>query len=274
VNKFGLHIRLIDQISNVAQKALRLQLPYFQTFLIDSSKRFIKLTSRDKEKFALVRNQFETLFLHASYWINCANPNPIADRLLERELFIAQNLGFNYLIIHPGSINKEQSREEALHVIAKRINRMLNKFPDITILLENIAHAKRSIGGDLEELRTIYDQIIIPERVGFCLDTTHAHAYGYDLIEKQDDFITYLEQILSLQNIKLIHLNDTIKPMGSRIDLHAIPGKGKIGKEKLLRFVQHPILKKIPIILELPRLDEEKERLILENMKNNKETYD
>ena len=51
-------------------------------------------------------------------------------------------------------------------------------------------------------------------------------------------------------------------------------GKGKIGKEKLLRFVQHPILKKIPIILELPGLDEEKERLILENMKNNKETYD
>ena len=268
MNNVGLHIRLIDKISNVAEKAERLNIQFFQTFLIDASKKFIHLSQQDKKQFLAARTQFKKLFLHASYWTNCASIYRITDRLLERELRIAQMLKFDYLVMHPGAINRQQTREEGIAIIANRLNRVMKKFPHVTILLENVAHGKRSIGGDIQELRAIYDQIEIPTQLGFCIDTAHAHVYGYDLSTqiKQTKFLKLLDETLSLSNIHLIHLNDTQKLAGSHIDLHTIPGKGKIGKQNLLRFIQHPKLNTAPIILELPVLEEEKEQSIIQEL--------
>jgi len=269
VNNIGLHIRLTNKISVVAEKASRLQLPFFQTFLIDASKRFIRLEPRDKQRFLALRPQFGKLFLHASYWTNCVSSQRNTNCLLDRELYIAQLLKFNYFILHPGAISRYQTRESGINLIAKRLNRAIEKFPDITILLENVAHGKRSIGGDIHELQAIYNQITFPHRLGFCIDTAHAHVYGYNLSHTagQKKFIKLLNDTISLKNIRLIHLNDTSKPASSHIDLHAIPGRGRIGKQNLLRFVHHPKLKNVPLILELPVLEESKEKTIIQELK-------
>ena len=266
MKNIGLHIRLIDKISNVAKKACRLNIPYFQTFLIDSSKQFTKLTTQDVEQFLYFRPQFKTLFLHASYWINCASPYKIADKLLEREFYLAELLQFDYLVIHPGSIAHYQTKSESIKLIAQRINRILNKFEKVNILLENVGHAKRSLGGKFKELRSIYDFIEQQHRVSFCVDTAHAHVYGYNLLEPQE-FIEILNQELELQKIKLIHLNDTQKEMGSHIDIHTCPGKGKIGKQNLCSILHHPQLEHSLTIIELPKIDEEKERTVIEELK-------
>lgn len=266
MKNIGLHIRLIDKISNVAQKAYRLGIPYFQTFLIDSSKQFTNLTTQDKEQFLLLRPQFKTLFLHGSYWINFASPYEIADKLLEREFYLAELLQFDYFVIHPGAIPQHQTKKEGITFIAKRINRILNKFEKVNILLENVGHAKRSIGGNFQELRAIYDLIEQQQRVGFCVDTAHAHVYGYNLLEPEK-FIKLLAQELYLQKIKLIHLNDTQKEIGSHIDIHTFPGKGKIGKQNLCTLLNHPQLKQTLTITELPKIDEEKEQIIIEELK-------
>ena len=263
----GLHIRLIDSIVTVAHKAERLKLSSFQTFLIDSSKNFTHISEEEEKTFCSLRTQFKELFLHGSYWINCASPYQKADALLERELSLAQRLQFDYLIIHPGAISPHQKREDGLLRIAQRINHALKKTNNVTILLENVAHAKRSLGGNFEELRFILDHIEHPERVGFCLDTAHAHVFGYDLSDPHT-FLETLDKIIPLTKIKLIHLNDTQKECGSRLDVHGIPGKGKVGKVTLHTFITHPLLKHTKIILELPSIEEEKEITIINDLKS------
>jgi len=269
VNKIGLHIRLTNTISSVAEKADRLDIPYFQTFLINELKHFVNPQQQDRQQFLALRPKFDKLFLHASYWANCASLQKNIDRLLERELRMAQSLQFDYLVLHPGAFNQQQTRGEGIDLIARRLNKAMKKFSNVTILLENVAHTKRSIGGDIQELRAIYDKINIPERLGFCIDTAHAHAYGYDLTNtiSQENFLNLLDETLNINNIHLVHFNDTPQSIGSHIDVHTIPGKGKIGKENLIRLAHHPKLKNIPLILELPILKEEIEHKIIDEIR-------
>jgi deoxyribonuclease IV len=267
VKDIGLHIRLINSIVEVAQKAKRLNLSTFQTFLINSSKNFTHINKEEESSFLKLRPLFKELFLHGSYWINCASSYQKADALLERELIIAEKLQFDYLVIHPGAISRHQKRTDGLLRIAQRINHACTNTNHVTILLENVAHAKRSLGGNFEELKYIIDHIEQKNRIGICLDTAHAHVFGYNL-QEPETFLHELEKIIPLKKIKLIHLNDTQKECGSNLDVHSTPGKGKVGKNVLQSFIMHPQLKQAKIILELPSLEEEKEVTIINDLKN------
>ena len=88
--KIGLHIRLIDHISQVAAKAHEMGMPYFQTFTIFPCGRYLQLNEPDKQQFHALRKHFGPLFLHSSYWINCASNHPKADYLLEHEINISR----------------------------------------------------------------------------------------------------------------------------------------------------------------------------------------
>ncbi len=268
-SKTGLHIRLTSHITDVIDKAHRLRVPFFQTFILYANHGTARAPHETHIKhFLHARANFGPLYLHASYWINCAHCAGSISTLLERELMLAQQLQFNFFVIHPGAVQAQKDRTTCLANIARNINTTLKKYPDITILLENVAHTHRALGGDIKELAYILRLIDIPERIGFCIDTAHAYAFGYNIAQpyEQDQFIALLEQELTPEKIKLIHLTDTHKECGSAIDAHVFPGAGNIGQTALQRFIRHHTLKDVPIILELPFTDESDEARALDEV--------
>lgn len=267
--KIGIHIRLQERMSTVAQKALRLDIPIFQTFALNARGHFYQTTPTDKKRFLSTRAKFGKIFLHASYWVNCASTNRHADQILERELALASELAFDYYVIHPGAITRQQSRDTSLTLIAQRIAYASKQWPAITILIENVAHTNRTIGGNLSELGKLAQLLDHRHNVGFCIDTAHAFAYGYDITtpELVDTFINTIDREIGLDRIPLIHLNDTAKLCGSHLDVHTIPAKGNVGQAALAHLYKRSACKHKKFIIELPPFAEDKEKAILSHIR-------
>lgn len=261
----GLHIRLHNHMTAVAQKALRLHVPFFQTFVLNAAGHFFHATATDKKQFLALRHNFGPLFLHASYWINCASTSSNADRLLDRELALAHELSFDYFILHPGALTKQHQPATHLETIADRLIHASKVWPSITILIENVAHHNRTIGGDLHELGQLARLVDHRHNIGFCIDTAHAYAYGYDISTPThiDQFLHRVDREIGLDRVPLIHLNDTTKPCSSHIDAHTVPAKGNIGYNALAHLYRHSTCKHKKFIVELPPFAEDKEKAIL-----------
>jgi deoxyribonuclease-4 len=177
----------------------------------------------------------------------------ISRALLKKEIALANKLEINYIVTHAGSA-KGHEKEEGIKALAKILNGVLKSESAVKILIENTAHGNRAICSDLCDFIELKKLIKSPEKIGFCLDTAHAFSYGYD-IAKTDDFVTLLDQTMGIENIKLIHLNDSAEPHGSKLDKHEVPGKGLIGKKTLQKLINHDKLKDIPIIIEPPQVE-------------------
>ena len=263
----GLHLRLTTTLTNLYNKAISLSAPILQCFfIIQNVNTYITFTSGELESSLITRKKhFKELYLHASYWVNLSGKRNNGWRTFKKELELARTLGFTHIVIHPGSSTGCKNKAEGIECLAKALNKALSRYDDITIVLENVAHGRMSVGGDLKDFKKLLALIDFPDRIGFCLDTAHAYAYGYDLVDekKREKFITDIGSCLGFHRISLIHLNDSEKKCGSRIDKHAVPGKGLIGEDALKAFMNHTELKSIPIILELPVLPLDEEREIL-----------
>ena len=264
----GLHIRLQRTITAVAKKALRLNVPFFQTFVLNGAGRFFQPSVADKKNFLALRHNFGPLFLHASYWINCASGSSNVEHLLERELQLASDLGFDFYIVHPGAASHTHPHKN-LDRVALRLKNASKKYPHITLLIENVAHAHYTIGGNLEELGTLARKLDQCVTIGFCIDTAHAYAYGYDITtpQKIDHFFALLHREIGCERVRLIHLNNTLQECGSHLDAHTIINRGNMSKSALAYFVNHPALHTRYFIAELPPLTEKKEKAILSSIK-------
>ena len=108
------------------------------------------------------------------------------------------------------------------------------------------------IGRNFEELREILDRVTLSEHMGVCLDTCHVWDGGYDIVNHLDEVLNEFDQVIGLNRLKAIHLNDSQNPLGSHKDRHAKIGEGQIGKDALIRIVNHPALKELPFYLETP----------------------
>lgn len=254
----GLHVRLQQSFAELAERALRLKLRTFQCFFVgQESKRHLKLTPDDAATFVVQRHLFGNLYVHASYWINlCAPKEHVSHYLVKKELKIAQRLGFTHYVIHPGFTAQYADHQTGLDALVKTLNENTRKYTSITIVLENTAHGTSNIGSDLQDFAYIKERLDQPERIAFCIDTAHAHAFGYNLIDdvSREQFITLLDQTVGINAIALIHLNDTYEALGSRKDKHAPIGAGLIGDTALKKFVLAPQLAHIPVIIEPPEL--------------------
>lgn len=271
MNQIGIHIRLTNTINDVIEKAIRLGLPLFQTFAVTDQGHVIKLNQTDIDSYLILRRaHFKDLYLHSSYWVNLSRDNQKSYKTFLRELNLAKTLEFTHFILHPGAAEIKSKKDAGITILAKYLNSVLSNDLPLTILLENTAHGGRSIGSNLHDFKVLLRQIESPEKLQFCIDTSHAYAYGYDLASDTglEDFIKILEETITLKKIALIHLNDTTENLGAKIDKHELPGHGHIGKELLKKFIQHPALKDIPIIMELPKLEEQDELKIVQEVKN------
>ena len=201
----------------------------------------------------------EKVFFHGVYLINLATPDEAkfkpAVRSLEYYLDLSERMDVQGTIFHVGSNRDQESDEAGYKQAAAAINGVLEAQPGRGRLLLEVAAGSGDIIGDrLEELRTIYEMIEDKERVGFALDTQHLWASGYDLAARLEEFIQEVEQIFTLPKVWAIHVNDSKTDLGSRSDRHENLGEGKIGREALIRFINHPKLAGIPMILETPGL--------------------
>lgn len=254
----GLHLRLGRCFKDLFQSAQDLDLPFFQCFLLKNDGKYINFNKKLQTIFNANRFKFKALYLHGSYYINLAMPSGY--RIALHELRWAKKLGFTHFILHPGA-QVGNSREESLAKIGKTLNELIINDPEIIIVIENTAHSNKSIGGDIQELAIIKSYLQTPEKLKFCIDTAHAHSFGYKIstIEEQNLFLNEFDKYIGLDSVELIHLNDTCENLGSKIDKHSYLGVGALGLESLKTFSCNSKIFKIPTILELPVVNKDLE---------------
>lgn len=269
MRKIGLHIRLSQTLCEMAQYAHSLNVPIFQCFFIHQETNQLVIPDQDQmaEFLKVWRPLFTDLYLHGSYWINLTSGNSI--KIIKRELELAQKLAFTHIIIHPGSVRKGTKKNEGIARIAKHLNTILKMDYGIKIVLENSAHAGVCLGGDLHDFQILREQLDEPEKLFFCIDTAHAYVYGYNLAAEAElfKFFTLIEHTIGFDSIALIHLNDTAQKCGSKIDKHDTVGQGNLAAI-LPAFINFPALAKIPIITELPILNNDEELRVLQTIRS------
>lgn len=195
---------------------------------------------------------------HDSYLINLGQPDD--EKLaLSRSSFLeemqrCEQLGLRMLNFHPGSHLKEISVEQCLDRIAESINLALDQTSDVVAVIENTAGQGTNVGFSFQHIAHIISRVNDKSRVGVCVDTCHTYSAGYDLKTAQGYEQTWREfdETIGLGYLKAIHLNDTKKELGSRVDRHDSIGKGLLGIEFFERIMRDPRFDHIPFILETP----------------------
>ncbi|MEM1067621.1 MAG: deoxyribonuclease IV [Planctomycetota bacterium] len=202
---------------------------------------------------------------HASYLINLASPKQDLFEKSVDALVVEWNrcneLGLQGLVMHPGSFT-ESSEEEGLDRIIDGVAEVLGRVDKGTcrLLLENTAGQGSCLGYTFEQLAFLIDGIDDLKRIGVCLDTCHAFAAGYDLRDSDgfSDFRQQIDDLLPPDTIAALHLNDSKKPLGSRVDRHEHIGEGEIGLDAFRFVLEDDLLGKLPGYLETEKgTDEE-----------------
>jgi deoxyribonuclease-4 len=263
--RIGIHTSSSPRLGSAAVKAHELGANCFQIF--SSSPRMWRAAPPPPEevvemKDLRARHDLTPLVIHDSYLINLAS----ADKLIRdksiaafrAELERAFLIGAEYLVMHPGS-HRDQTLEQGIETLAASLARAakgLKPTPQFILLLENTAGAGSTIGRTLEDLRAIRELAapLLPFPVGFCLDTCHLFASGFDVSTRKglDATVKAAEAVLGLDAIPVIHTNDSKGALGSRLDRHANIGEGRIGLAGFKRILNHAKLRRKAFILETP----------------------
>ena len=207
-----------------------------------------------KENCAKYDFQPEYILPHDSYLINLGHPEPEG---LEKsraafldEMQRCEQLGLKLLNFHPGSHLNKISVEDCLSLIAESINITLEKTKEVTAVIENTAGQGSNLGNEFWHLKYIIDRVEDKTLVGVCLDTCHTFTAGYDLLEDYEKVFNEFEEVVGFQYLRAMHLNDSKKALGSRVDRHDSIGKGFIGFPFFEKLMRDPRFDNMPLILE------------------------
>ncbi len=194
---------------------------------------------------------------HGSYLLNLAGNEPVREKsiaALADDLRRAGRLGVEYLVIHPGSnADLQAGIERIVAGLDAAMKGLRHRHP--TVLLETTAGQGNCIGHRFEHIAAMLQGVRRADRYGVCLDTAHAWAAGYDLgsaraVRKTLDAF---DDVIGLSQLEAIHCNDSLKPLGSRVDRHAHIGQGEIGLAGFRALLRDPRLADVPFILETPK---------------------
>lgn len=206
------------------------------------------------------------IVVHAPYIVNLASPNPstygLAVMFLAEEIRRAEAFKSPYIVVHPGAYT-ESSLEEGIEKIANALNDILTEETNITICLETMVGKGTEIGKNFEELKSIIDRVTLSEKIGVCFDTCHTHDSGYDIVNDFEGVMQQFDKILTLDKLKVFHLNGSLNVRGAKKDRHANlganednpRGKDQIGFDAIYKIVHSKYAKGRPLILETPWLD-------------------
>ncbi|MDD3210790.1 deoxyribonuclease IV [Bacteroides graminisolvens] len=198
----------------------------------------------------------EYILPHDSYLINLGHPEE-EGLTKSRAAFLdemqrCEQLGLKLLNFHPGSHLNKIDTEACLSRIAESINIVLDKTKGVTAVIENTAGQGSNLGNEFWHLRYIIDKVEDKSRVGVCLDTCHTFTAGYNFLQDYDQVFNAFEQEVGFSFLRGIHLNDSKKEVGSRVDRHDSIGQGYIGNAFFERLMKDTRFDNLPIILETP----------------------
>jgi deoxyribonuclease IV len=266
MKRIGAHVSIAGGIYNSVLNAEKIKANAFALFTKNQKRWQGKtITEEDAEKFKnLCRETGITadhILPHDSYLINLGHPEP---QKLERsrlafleEMERCEFLGLKMLNFHPGSHLGQIPVDECLKNISDSINFALRNTEHVVAVIENTAGQGNNVGYTFEHLKQIIDHVEDKIRVGVCIDTCHTFASGYDLRTKEDydKTMSSFSEIVGFQFLKGMHLNDSKRELGSRVDRHASLGKGEIGLDCFKFIMQDSRMEEIPLILETPDSD-------------------
>jgi deoxyribonuclease-4 len=220
------------------------------------------LTREEIHRFDQVRKQtgITSIASHTSYLINLATPerkkHVMSCNALKQELIRSSMLDIPFVVLHPGA-HLGKGKDQGIDKIALSINKIFDQIPDtqIRLLLETTAGQGSGLGHTFEQLALIRDKIVNRNRIGICLDTSHVFAAGYDIRtpETYRKVMDTFDAIIGLENLYVIHLNDSKKELGSRVDRHEHIGRGYIGIKAFELLMNDMRFWDIPKIIETPK---------------------
>lgn len=261
MKRIGAHVSAGGGVENAPVNAVGIGADAFALFTKNQRQWVAKALTDDSInlfKNRVKESGLDTRYIlpHDSYLINLGHPDPEAIAK-SRDAFIdemkrCEQLGLQLLNFHPGSHLNKITVEECLDRVAESINIALGQTSGVTAVIENTAGQGSNIGNWFEHLRYIIDRVDDKSRVGVCIDTCHAFAAGYDLADHYDETFDEFDNIVGFSYLRAFHLNDTKKPLGSRVDRHESIGKGCIGIDFFKRLMADPRFDDMPLILETP----------------------
>ncbi len=208
----------------------------------------------------VARHRLEAVVSHDSYLINLASPDPVlrarSIESFQKELERSRALGLRSVVSHPG--NYMDDRAAGLERNAAGYAECLRSVPgDVDVWIEGTAGSGTALGARFEELRDLRNALPdgIRTRVGFCLDTAHLHAAGYDLARIEAVWEEF-DRVIGLDLLKCLHLNDSRAARGSRVDRHEWIAEGQIGPEPFRRIMRDARLAGVVKIIETPKRDD------------------
>ena len=261
--RVGLHVSIAGGLHRAVERAVKLGCEALQLFLCNPrSWRTAPLDEDSVERFRAARkaNGLGPLVVHMPYLPNLASTDLA---LYERSIdSLRENLdrcdavGADFLVTHMGKGDERDGGERMVEAIKRAWG---ERDRNVSLLLENTAGQGRETGHRLKKLVEVFEQIPFRDKCGFCIDICHAFAAGYAVHNRRGlaRFLRRVEDLTELQNVRLLHLNDALRPLGSRVDRHQHIGKGEVGIEGFKRIVNHPRFRDLPGILETPRKTDE-----------------
>lgn len=267
--RLGVHVPIADGLLEAVARATRLSCTTMQIFSRSPRGGPASRLSRERAgRFDAQRRSsgIEPLAVHGPYIINLASPDAAMWKqsvaLYRQEYARAAALKADYLVTHVGSHRGSGDAAGIARVARAVAGTLEGTAPTTMVLLENTAGSGQGLGFTFEQLAAIRAAILTNAHVGICLDTAHLFAAGYPIhtAEGLEQVLASFDRIVGLRHLKLIHLNDSKAPFGSRVDRHWHIGEGHIGREAFGRIVTHARLAEIPFILETPKTSEREDR--------------
>jgi deoxyribonuclease-4 len=260
---FGAHMSIAGGLHNALLAAGAHGMETVQLFTKNSNQwNARELTGEEIRGFRRTLRQTGLRFpmAHDSYLINLASPQEaLYRRSIEAfvvELCRADQLGLRYLITHPGA-STDGDEAAGLARVARALDEVHRRCPRcrVRILLETTAGQGTTLGHRFEHLADILCRVADPKRLGVCFDTCHVFAAGYPLAPETEyqSTMRHFDRVLGLRHLRAFHINDSLKPLGSRVDRHAHIGRGQLGIQPFRLLVNDRRFRNRPMVLETPK---------------------
>lgn len=265
--KLGAHMSIAGGYHKAIDAASDLSMDVVQLFTKNNNQWAAKpITPAEVQLFneSLASTGIQNPLSHASYLINLASPkDDLWNKSIEGmivEWQRAEQLGLDGVVMHPGACI-DSTPEQGLQRIVDALQRIVDRVAPTRawLLLENTAGQGSCLGWQMEQLAWLLERTGTSMHIGVCLDTCHAHAAGYDF-SSDSGFRAWerqAKQLGVLDAIRAVHLNDSKKGCGSRVDRHEHIGHGSIGREGFVRVLKHRVLQALPMYLETEKEDTE-----------------